>query len=181
MNAADADNIVIIGMPGAGKSAAGRALARLSRRPFVETDEMTAAAAGMPVSAIFAEYGEARFRALESAALKSALQKKRQVISTGGGIIMQKENRELIRGAARALYLCAPPFLLARRLKADPESRPLLAGKNLADSLAELLAQREPLYQQTAQLTVMQHEHDTPADVARKARAGLRHLPEQPQ
>ena len=180
-NSADAaapsdDNIVLLGMPGGGKSATGRALARLLRRELVETDAAAAEAAGMPVADIFAARGEAHFRRLESAALQSALQKSGRVISAGGGIVLDKKNRALIRRSARAVYLRAPLELLARRLEKEAASRPLLDG-DLAASLAGLLAARENLYQRTAHLTVMQHGDDTPADAAAKVRAGLRHFP----
>ena len=167
--------VILTGMPGGGKSAAGFALSRLLRCDFIETDAAAEAAAGMPVADIFAKHGEAHFRDLESAALQSAMQKN-AVISTGGGVVLQDKNRKMIRGGGRAVYLQASLQLLTRRLQKDATTRPLLAGKDIADSLAELLAHRESLYRQTAHLTVMQHEDDTPADVAAKVCAGLRHL-----
>ncbi|MGI9296885.1 MAG: shikimate kinase [Gammaproteobacteria bacterium] len=169
-------DIVLTGMPGGGKSAAGRALARLLRRELVETDEMAAQSAGMSVADIFAARGEAHFRKLESAALRAALQKSGRVISTGGGVVLDRKNRALIRGAARAVYLQAPPELLARRLKTETAARPLLRGGDLAAVLAAMLSRRETWYRQTAHLTVAQHGDDTPADVAAKIRAGLRHI-----
>ena len=174
MNAAAPNcNVVLVGMPGGGKSAAGRALATLLRRKLSDTDKDAEKAAGMTVADIFAELGEAHFRSLESEMLRAALQKKRQIIAAGGGIVLDKKNRELIRQSAFAIYLCAPPQLLARRLQKDKTARPLLAGKDLAASLSELLAKREPLYRKTAHLAVMQNAQDSPADVAQKARAGF--------
>lgn len=173
-----AGNIVLLGMPGGGKSAAGRALARLLRCALTETDAAAEESAGMPIADIFAARGEAHFRRLESAALRKAMRKTGQVISAGGGVVLDRANRELIRDEARAVYLRASSPMLERRLKKDAAARPLLAGKDLAAALAELLAKRESLYRQTAHLTVMQHDRDAPSDVAEKTRAGLRHLSE---
>lgn len=169
-------NIVLTGMPGGGKSAAGRALARLLRRDFVETDDTAAKDAGMSVPDIFAEKGEAHFRKLESAALRTALQENGRVISTGGGIVLDKKNRTLIRDTAQTVYLQASTELLARRLKTESAARPLLQGGDLISVLEALLARRESLYRRCAHLTVAQHADDTPADVAAKIRAGLRHI-----
>lgn len=169
-------NIVLLGMPGGGKSAAGGVLARLLQYNFFETDAAVVQIAGMSIAEIFTAHGEAHFRKLESAALQTALRENRQVISTGGGIVLDPKNRALIRKSAQAVYLRAPLEMLARRLTKERESRPLLQDGDLAATLAALLTQRESCYQQTAHLTVMQHSDDTPADVAAKAHAGLRHI-----
>lgn len=182
MTAAQQTDVVLIGMPGGGKSAAGRALARRLQCPLVSTDDAVASAAGMPIADIFAARGETYFRRMESETLRTILEAKKdakgggRVISAGGGVVLHPKNRILIRGAARAVYLRASVELLARRLKDETAARPLLPDGDLTEFLSELLAAREPLYQQTAHLAVMQHADDSPADVAAKVRAGLRHL-----
>lgn len=168
-------NIILIGMPGSGKSAAGRALAKLLRRPLAETDAAAEKAAGMTIAEIFAKLGEKHFRALESAALETALGGGGKIISTGGGAVLAAKNRRRIRAAGTAVYLSAPPPLLEKRIAADAAPRPLLAKKDLGETLAALLEKREVLYRQTAHLEIVQDAEDAPADVAEKIRAGLRH------
>ena len=167
------DNIVLVGMPGSGKSAVGRVLAKRLRRTLVETDAETENAAGMSIADVFAAHGEAHFRELETTVLTRALSESAQVVSTGGGIVLSAENRALMRKSAWVAYLSAPVSLLCGRLKADSAARPLLPEIS-ADAVEELLRQREKLYQQTAHVAVAQHAKDTPADVAEKTCAGLR-------
>ncbi len=163
-------------MPGGGKSAAGRALAKLLRLPLLETDGEIEKTAGKKIAAIFAEDGETHFRKLESAALEKILAADGQIISTGGGAILSEKNRKLMRKCGRVVYLSAAPPVLQKRLQKDAATRPLLAGENLAETISELLEAREKLYQKTAHLAVVQHREDTPADVANKTAAGLKFL-----
>ena len=169
------DNIVLVGMPGSGKSAVGRVLAKRLRRTLVETDIEAENAAGMSISDVFAARGEAHFRELESTILTRALSQSAQVVSTGGGIVLSAENRALMRKSAWVAYLSAPVSLLCGRLKADSSARPLLSEIS-ADAVEELLRQREKLYQQAAHVAVAQHTRDSPTDVAQKTCAGLRHF-----
>lgn len=173
---AKAANIILTGMPGSGKSAAGEALAVLLRTPFAETDAEIEKTAGKTIAAVFAEEGETVFREMETAALKKILAADGQIVSTGGGAVLSSENRGLIRKRGRVVYLSAAPSLLQRRLEKDAAARPLLAGKNPAAAVAELFAAREVLYQKTAHLAVVQHREDKPEDVAKKIAAGLKYL-----
>ena len=170
-------SIVLIGMPGGGKTSAGRELATLLRRRFSDTDKLAEKAAGMSVADIFSQRGEDDFRKLESAALREALQEPPQIIAAGGGVVLHKNNRELIRKFSLAVYLCAPMQLLIRRLQNDKTERPLLAGDDSAAILSDLLAKREPLYRKISRLAIMQSERDSPADVAAKTAVALRALP----
>lgn len=169
-------NIILTGMPGSGKSAAGRELAKLLRRPHADIDAQIEQTAGATIPALFAEYGEAHFRKLETAALKKILAQNGQIISTGGGAVLSAKNRALIQTCGCAVYLSAPLPLLCKRLQKDAAARPLLASGNLEEKLAALLQKREKFYQQIARLAVVQHREDTPAAVAKKIAAGLRHL-----
>jgi shikimate dehydrogenase len=98
-------NIVLIGMPGSGKSTTGAALAKLTGREFHDTDEMIVKTAGKSIPEIFAESGEAAFRQLETAALREVSKKSGCVIATGGGIVKIPENRGLIRQNSFCVFL----------------------------------------------------------------------------
>lgn len=168
--------IILIGMAGSGKTAVGKALARLLRRPLIETDAQVEQTAAMDIAEIFAGSGEKRFRALEGKALADALSDGGPVISTGGGAILSADNRRRIRAGGWAVYLQATAELLQKRLANEAGKRPLLKGDDWAQKIVTLLQQREPLYQQTAHLVVVQNSRDKPAEVAQKVRAGLRHI-----
>lgn len=173
--------IVLTGMPGSGKSTAGRALSALLGASFEETDAAVEKAAGMTVAEIFASRGEAAFREMESDALRQMLDGDApaggMIVGTGGGAVLSEANRRLIIACGGAVYLQASPEILERRLQADADTRPLLRpeAESPAQVIARLLAEREEFYRQTARITVIQHADDTPADVAKKVREGLAH------
>ena len=91
------ERVFLIGLPGAGKTTTGRALAGWLRWSFLDLDDLITAQAGKSVTAIFADEGESHFRALESAALAEACDRKRLVIATGGGIGETSGNLALMR------------------------------------------------------------------------------------
>ncbi|NLF80082.1 MAG: shikimate kinase [Clostridia bacterium] len=129
-------NVALIGMPGSGKSTVGRRLAKLCHRPFYDTDEMVAAAAGRPITEIFAAVGEAAFRELESAALAQVSRLSGAVIACGGGVVTRSANKRLLRQNAQVVFL-------QRELEDLPT-----AGRPLSQQrpLAELYRERLPLY-----------------------------------
>ena len=98
-------NIVLIGMPGCGKSSIGAALAKRMGRQFVDTDEEVVKAAGKPITAIFVEDGEEAFREMETEALRTWCKRSSLVIATGGGIVTKKENRNIIRQNGIVVFL----------------------------------------------------------------------------
>jgi len=121
---------------GSGKSRVGRALASRLGWDFVDTDERVEKAAGMKVSEIFARDGEAAFRRLESEAL-AALPERRCVVALGGGAVVSAENRRVLHGKGRLVWLDAAPETLAERI-GDSQKRPLLAGLDRAGRVAKL-------------------------------------------
>ncbi|MDE6455718.1 MAG: hypothetical protein K2L38_07435, partial [Dysosmobacter sp.] len=140
----DMTNIVLVGMPGSGKTTVGRALARLSGKPFVDLDEEIVRKAGKPIPEIFAAEGEGPFRQLEHEALAEACSRSGQIIATGGGAVLWSENRAAMRRTGRV-------YRLRRRLEDLPaEGRPL----SQAGKLAEMERVRDPLYTAAADFAV---------------------------
>ena len=146
-------NIVLVGPMGSGKSHVGRLLAARLGLAFVDVDARIEADAGMPIPAIFAGEGEAGFRERERVALADVLAQDAQVIATGGGAVLADANRAAMRDGARVVYLQVDRDTQLARLAGDT-ARPLLQGQDHAQRLAQLQAQREPLYRSTAHFTL---------------------------
>lgn len=149
--------IALVGLSGAGKSTVARALATRLGWPLADTDALVVARAGRPVAAIFAEQGEAAFRALEAEALAAALAGPPAVVATGGGVVLHAANRALLQQQAFVVWLDAPDAALIARLAAHDEERPLLAG-DAAARLAALRATRAPLYAAVASMRLATEE-----------------------
>lgn len=132
----DQTNLVLVGMPGSGKTTVGQALARLSGKPFVDLDEEIVKRAGKSIPDIFAQEGEGAFRQIEHAVLTEACSRGGQIIATGGGAVLWSENRAAMRRTGRV-------YRLRRRLEDLPtEGRPL----SRAGGLEEMERLRHPLY-----------------------------------
>lgn len=155
-------HLVLVGLPGSGKTTVGRRLAALLGTAFSDIDEIVVSAAGMPVAQVFATHGEARFRRMERAAMDGALAAPPHVIAPGAGWIAQPGNYEAAH-AAFLVYLRMAPEAAAARLSGDT-TRPLLAAGDPASQLADLLAMRESWYRKSA---VTIDASDPPETVAR--------------
>lgn len=142
--------IVLVGLPGSGKSKVGRLLAERLGTPHVDTDELIVQREGLSVSDIFASRGEAAFRVMETAAVSQALQS-RAVVSLGGGAAATPQVRSLLAGHT-VVYIDAPHDELVRRT-AGKTHRPLLAA-DPDGVLRRLRREREPHYRAVATLTV---------------------------
>ncbi len=142
-------NIILCGMMGVGKSSVGIRIAELTRRQWVDTDVVITNRYGR-ISDIFEYYGEEKFRSLETDVVRELAEKDDLVVSTGGGLVLKFENDELLKRRGKLFFLRASFETLLERVRAD-ETRPLLkdTGKT-AERLGELLAQRTPVYEATA-------------------------------
>jgi shikimate kinase len=171
--------IVLVGFMACGKSSVARALAKHLKCEAVDIDTLIENAAGKSIPEIFAQDGEAEFRRLETEQLKAALEYPRPVvIATGGGIVTREENRAVLQDARKAgvlvVYLRASSEVLARRIRRQPGTRPLIDGGkilNLAQTRArveELLAARAPLYESVANLIIESGEMRSAYATARK-------------
>lgn len=136
---------MLVGMMGAGKTAVGTALARLLAVPFRDSDEEIVKAADRTIAEIFARDGEAFFRRKESQILVRLLDGPPCVLSTGGGVFMSPANRAVISRKGVSVWLRADLDLLWARVRNRP-TRPLLQTENPRETLANLLAAREPAY-----------------------------------
>jgi shikimate kinase len=141
--------IVLIGLPGSGKTRVGRSLARRMGWDFADTDEVIEQNAGHSIEELARTAGWASFRRLEQRALERLLGRERIVIATGGGVVESASNCRAIMLQGRAVWLRAERARLLKRLRDDPVGRPLLAG-DAGQRLAELARVRDPLYAQVA-------------------------------
>ena len=142
--------IILIGLPGSGKTSAGRAVARHFSWPFVDSDEALVSALGMSIKEYFAAHGEEAFRDQETAVLKRLVSQTGPfVLSTGGGAILRAENRQLLTSAGTVLYLQAEPEAIYRRLRHDTQ-RPLLQVSDPQAKIRALLDERDALYREVA-------------------------------
>jgi shikimate kinase len=147
------DAIVLVGFMGAGKSSVGRTLARLSGLPRLDTDEIVAARFGLTVSEIFEKHGEETFREAETEALREVVGKGTAIIVTGGGMVLRRENRQLLRELGTVVHLAADEETLYKRISRRA-TRPLLRTENPRATLSELLRARLPHYREVADLEV---------------------------
>jgi shikimate kinase len=147
-----ADNVILVGFMGAGKSSVGRLLARRLGRCFVETDDMIIAREGRSIPEIFATHGEAHFRAAEAEAVRLLALKRGDVIATGGGLPCREGVPEALRALGTVVWLAGDFATLYDRARGAAADRPMLAGRSRADAEA-LYRLREPFYRQ-ADITV---------------------------
>jgi shikimate kinase len=147
-------HLVLVGLMGAGKSSVGKRCAELLDRPFVDTDELVVASAGVPFDDLWAAEGESGFRARERVAVADAAASPTPlVIACGGGAVLDPDNRRALRASGLVVWLAAEPTVLATRLAGD-ESRPLLAGGDRAATLTRLADTRAAAYEAAADVTV---------------------------
>ncbi len=151
--AGEGGNIFLVGMMGAGKTTIGKLLASYLGKTFFDSDREIQKRTGVSIPLIFDIEGEAGFRKRETEMLRELVQAKNITLATGGGAVLSAENRNLLRNNGTVIYLHATADILRRRTRHD-KSRPLLQTPNPHIKLAELYAQRDPLYCETAHIVV---------------------------
>jgi shikimate kinase len=143
--------IVLVGVPGAGKTTVGKLLAKELGREFFDSDQVIESRAGKNVSDIFTQDGEPAFRKLEHDVIVELLGSSNAVVALGGGSLGNDETRARVKGAT-AVWLVAGLAQAVDRVGMN-RNRPLLLG-NVRGQLADLMAAREPFYREVAAIAV---------------------------
>jgi shikimate kinase len=146
-------NIYLVGLMGSGKTTIGRQLAKRLNRPFLDADHEIEARTGVKIPTIFEIEGEAGFRRRESQLIGELAQEASIVLATGGGVVLDADNRRVLRESGWVAYLDVPPALLAGRTRND-RSRPLLQVEDPLSKLESLYVARDPLYREIAHFVV---------------------------
>jgi shikimate kinase len=148
-------NIVLIGFMGCGKSTVGRELQQRLGYPLIDMDSMIEQRAGKPITALFAELGEPAFRDMETHLLEELCDPEapRRIISTGGGVVVRAQNRELLRQLGYVVWLQAPVGTIFDRTSRNRD-RPLLHTEDPRARIEAMLNERTPWYRETAHLAL---------------------------
>ncbi len=145
--------LVLVGLPGSGKSTVGRQLSRRLALPFFDSDQVIEQRLGCSIREFFEREGEERFRDLEAEVIDELTRQASAVISTGGGSVLRPVNRQRLHDRGQVIYLRSHPDELFRRLRHD-HKRPLLQVADPLQRLRDLYEQRDPLYRETAHFTI---------------------------
>lgn len=147
------ENIILVGPMGAGKSTIGRLLAKELRLPFRDSDKEIEQRTGASIPLIFDVEGESGFREREHAVITDICQMQGVVLATGGGAVLRQDNRWVLRDGGRVIYLCTSVEQQLDRTSRD-RNRPLLQAPNPREILVGLMAVRDPLYREIADIIV---------------------------
>ena len=140
-------HILLVGLPGAGKTTVGRLVAQKLGAAFIDTDNMIVRKMQMPIARIFGEFGEPKFREVEREVMNSALGGPASVMSPGGGWASQPGQLEHARTNSLVIYLRTMALTAAKRAGGDG-TRPLLVGEDPIEKMRQLLTEREPFFMQ---------------------------------
>lgn len=154
------ENIFIVGSMGAGKSTIGKQLAKTLRKEFLDSDNEIESRTGVDIAYIFDIEGEEGFRRRERQVIDELTQERDIVLATGGGAVLDADNRARLVSRGFVVYLYAPLDLLIERTARD-RNRPLLADVDPRERLGELMEERDPLYRQVADLVMETDERST--------------------
>lgn len=149
--------LTLIGYRATGKTTLARLLAERLDWEWIDADVEIERGAGKSIARIFAEEGEPAFRDRESEVIAALCRRDRLVLAAGGGAPLREENRAALRAAGKVVWLTARPETIHRRMTADATTagrRPSLTDRGPLEEISHLLAVREPIYRQTADLTV---------------------------
>ncbi len=168
-------NLILVGPMGAGKSTIGRLLAKEVRYLFKDSDKEIEQRTGADIPWIFDVEGEQGFREREQAMIAELCAEDGLVLATGGGVVMRPENRQAIRQGGRVIYLHTSVEQQLERTSRD-RNRPLLRTANPERVLTELMAIRDPLYREVADI-IIETDERPPRLVVQEILAQLQSLP----
>lgn len=146
-------NITLCGFMGSGKTTVGKKLAGMLGYDFIDTDAEIEKCAGMPISEIFKKMGENCFRRMESDIIKKLSRFDNQVISVGGGAVINSENAHKLKSFSMLVFLDIDADTVLKRLSGD-DTRPLLSGSDKYWKVTALLSQRRPIYIAVADMII---------------------------
>lgn len=146
-------NLILIGLMGAGKTTLGRQLASELQLDFHDSDQLICERTGVSIPTIFELEGEEGFRHREKTVINELVQLNNIIIATGGGTVLNAENRYKLRKNGYVIYLHAYPQILLSRIQND-KNRPLLQVEDPLLKLQQLYVQRDPIYRETAHLII---------------------------
>ncbi len=148
------DNIILVGLMGAGKSTIGRSLAKALHKDFYDSDRVIEERTGVDISTIFEIEGEQGFRDREEQVIKELCELDNIILATGGGCVLRENNRSNMKKSGHVIYLRTSAELLYSRIRFD-KSRPLMQTESPIDTLKKLLDDRESHYMETADIVIM--------------------------
>ena len=158
-------NIVLTGFMGAGKTAVGKELAGLLDMRLIDLDSEIEKAEHMTINEIFKQFGEKKFREIETEMIKKVANNENIIISTGGGAVMKQENMDLLKKTGIIIYLMATPETILQRTGKNSD-RPLLQVANPLAKINELLNLRKPFYEKAD--IMIDTENKTPLRIAKE-------------
>jgi shikimate kinase len=150
-------NIALIGYRGTGKTTVARHLAAALDCEWVDSDDAIEQSAGKSIASIFADDGEPHFRDVETRVLDELCKRDNVVLSLGGGIVLRRENRDMLADFEHVVWLTADVDTIHQRVSADEQSaerRPNLTIAGGRQEIADVLAERSPVYRECATLQV---------------------------
>jgi len=147
------NNIFLIGFMGAGKSTIAARLKDKLSMALVEMDARIVEEQGMPITEIFAKYGEPHFRDIESALVVAIGDEGNTIVSCGGGVVVRPENTANMKKSGKIVFLCATPETIYERVK-DNTDRPILNGNMNVEFIAQLMEKRRALYEEAADILI---------------------------
>ncbi len=146
-------NVFLIGPMGAGKTTVGKRLAKATGREFVDSDAVLCERTGVSIAETFAHEGEKGFRRRERRIIEELTQRTNIVLASGGGAVLDAENRRVLGARGLVVYLCASPQTQWRNIR-NCRNRPLLQNDDPQGTLAQLFAERDPLYRELCDFQV---------------------------
>jgi shikimate kinase len=156
-------NIILTGFMGTGKTEVGKELSRLLNMKLIDVDTEIEKSKNMTINEIFKQFGESRFREIETEMIRKLSEDKNCVISTGGGAVLKQENMDALRENGIVINLMATPETILKRTS-NSDDRPLLQVENPLDRIKELLNFRRPFYEKAD--LMIDTEGKTPLQIA---------------